>query len=255
MFKSKTGICFIDIETAFCKLADFGLKNNGYINPDNILQDWNIYCVAWKFLDSKRVESVCVDAKDITNDYEVVKKLGEVLNNTKLVVGHNLDKFDIKKFNARLIFHSLPPIDHKILTLDTYKAAKKHFAFTSNRLAYLGKFLGVGSKLEHREGNPWLKLINGIDVENTLDHMETYCRRDVYPLLEKVYLRMRPYISHPNMNGFNEEERPACVNCGAEALTKQGVRITKAGALMQQLQCTKCGAWSRLKIKEAPKIR
>jgi hypothetical protein len=252
---SKTGIVFIDTETSFCKLADFSLKNNGYINPDNIIQDWNIYCAAWKFLDEKEVHSISVKAKDPTNDKQVVKALREVLVNSILVIGHNLDKFDLKKFNARLIYHSLPPIDHKILTLDTYKAAKKHFSFTSNRLDYLGKFLGVACKKSHRDGNPWLKLINGIQVQETLDHMEEYCRHDVSPLLEKVYLRMRPYIAHPNLNGANIVEREACPNCGSNSIRKHGFRLTRTGAMYQRYICNSCAATCSEKIKEAPSIR
>lgn len=251
--KSETGILFMDTETSFATTANFGLAvNGGYISPDNLLTDWNIYCAAWKFLDQKQIHSVSVSPEDPTNDKAVVSTLRDVLENTRLVVGHNMDKFDMKKFNARLIFHSLPPIDHKILTLDTLKAAKKHFAFTSNRLDYLGQFLGVGGKLPHREGNPWIKLIKGIEVKETLAHMEEYCRYDVSPLLEGVYLRLRPYIDHPMMGGkIVSGEEVYCQHCGSGHLQRRGNRLTKAGLSYTQFQCQERHCMGYTSIKEA----
>lgn len=243
---TKTGILFGDLETSYMLLTEFALKNNGYISHENIIQDWNIYCGAFKFLDSDRIYTFCVDHSDPTNDYEVVKQIRELLVDTKLLIGHNLDKFDLKKFNTRLIKHGLPPLDHKILTLDTLKAARKHFAFTSNRLDYLGRFLGIGTKLQHRDGNPWQKLIRGIDVKNTLKHMVEYCVADVSPLLEGVYLKLRPYIDHPKLAGRIDGTNLYCQHCGSTELQSRGTRLTKAGNTMYKFQCTElhCMGWT-----------
>lgn len=249
MFKTKTGIVLVDIETSFMKLADFSLKNSGYISHSNILQDWNIYCMAWKYLDNSKVYSACVSVDDVTNDYLICKTFGEVLKDTKLVVGHNLDKFDIKKFNARLIKHKLPPIDHKILTLDTYKAAKKHFSFSSNRLDYLSDYLGVGRKLPHPAVNPWFKLLTNPDQE-TLNHMVKYCKHDVSPLLEEVYLCMKPYIDHPNLTDRQKGDQYICTHCGSTNITLQGTRFTRTGKKMQKYACSKCHGYGSDPIRE-----
>lgn len=247
MIKNKSEIIFIDTEIAYMKFVDFSLKNYGYISPDNILQDWNIYCMAWKFLDSSRIYSACVDIKDPTNDKEICKEFREVLQDTKLVIGHNLDKFDIKKFNTRLIYHSLPPIDHKILTLDTYKVAKKHFNFSSNKLDYLAKFLGIGSKMKH-PGNPWYSLITN-PTQEVLDHMVKYCKYDVSPLLEGVYLKMRPYIDHPDLTEREKDEAWICTHCSSQDTQKRGFRMAKMGRKYQRFACMDCGGWGSELLK------
>lgn len=252
-FKTNTGIGLFDLETSYMLLADFSLKNQGYIPKDNIVQEWNIYCGAFKYLDSPKIYRFSVDPSDPTNDYNVVKELRELLVDTKLLIGHNLDKFDMKKFNTRLIKHGLAPINHKILTLDTLKAAKKHFAFTSNRLDYIGQFLGVGNKLQHREGNPWLKLIKGQDVKETLKHMEEYCVADVYPLLQNVYLKLRPYIDHPMLGGKVEKDGQIhCQHCGSTDMQSRGDYTTKAGAAYDRYQCKnrQCMGWTNVKTKD-----
>lgn len=253
MIKTKTGICFVDAETSYLLTTVFGLKQLGYISHENIIEDWSIYCIALKFIDNPKIYSFSVDPTDLKNDYDVVNSVREVLSETKLLIGHNLDKFDLKKFNTRLIYHKLPPIDHKILTLDTLKAARKHFAFTSNRLDYLGEFLGIGKKMQHREGNPWAKLIRGIDVDTTLKHMVDYCKRDVSPLLEEVYKRIRPYIDHPDLTVRQRDEEYSCTHCGSLEVQKRGTRITKAGKLYTRYQCQACGGWGSEKIQEKKK--
>jgi hypothetical protein len=256
MFKSKTGILFWDIETSKMLLGEFALKNNGYISPANIYEDWSIYCGAYKFSDQKNVTTVSVTYKDLKNDKAIVKQLRDVLEDTRLIIAHNGDRFDLKKLNTRIAFYHLKPLDHKILTFDTLKAAKKHFAFTSNRLDYLGRFLEVGRKMEHKMDDPWMKLLRGKDVKETLAHMTEYCGHDV-ELLEAVYNRLKPYCAHPNLNGFNAEDRIACPNCGSGHMQKRGTRVTRAGTLFQQYQCQdkECGAWSSESIQQSPTIK
>lgn len=246
--KTTTGIIFIDFETSYMKLADFGLKNDGYHPHQNILEDWSIYCAAWKYLDNPRIYSSCVDINDIKNDRQVCIDFREALKNVKLVIGHNLDKFDMKKFNARLIYHNLPPIDHKILTLDTLKACKKHFGFTSNRLDYVAKFLNIGKKMNH-EGNPWFELLTK-PTRQTLNHMVDYCKYDVSPLLEGVYLKIRPYIDHPDLRNDKLEDMYGCTHCGSKNTSKQGMRRTKAGKETQRYQCQDCGGWGSEKLEK-----
>lgn len=247
MFKSKTGIVLLDAETSFMLLADFQLKNYGYIPPQNIVQDWNIYCVAWKFLEESKTHSTKVNIEDVTDDYSVCSTVREVLADTKLLIGHNLDKFDLKKLNTRFIKHRIEPIDHKILTFDTLKSAKKHFAFTSNKLDYLAGFLGVGRKLPHSH-NDWYKLLTDPD-QKTLNFMTTYCEHDVNPLLEGVYRRLLPYVDHPNLTDRQKGDEYICIHCGSTNIQKRGISFTKAGTKKQRYQCNSCHGWGQDKYE------
>lgn len=258
MLRTNTGIGLVDLETSYLLLTDFQLRNNGYHSPENIVQDWNIYCGAFKFLDSG-METFCVNPKTPTDDKQVIKQLREYLTQTKLLIGHNLDKFDLKKFNTRAIKHGIAPIDHKILTLDTMKVAKKHFAFTSNKLDYLAKFLNVcdKGKLPHKDTNPWAKLIRGIDVKETLEYMVAYCAHDVSPLLEGVYLKLRPYIDHPFLGGkIASEDDIYCQHCGSRDLQSRGARYTKAGLPRKQFQCNEihCKGWTTISFEDPNRL-
>jgi len=243
MFKTKTGIVQIDAETSFMLLADFQLKNHGYISPSNIVQDWSIYCVAWKFLDGPRTYSSQVDISEVKNDYKVCSDIREVLQDTKLLVGHNLDKFDLKKLNTRFIYHGIEPVDHKILTFDTLKAAKKHFCFSSNKLDYLANYLGVGRKLPHSHSD-WFKLLTDPD-QTTLDFMVKYCKHDVNPLLEGVHLKLKPYVDYPNLTGRLKGDDYICTHCGSTDYMKWGFKYSKAGKKIQRYQCNACRGWGQ----------
>jgi DNA polymerase elongation subunit (family B) len=248
----KAKILFWDIETSLSVVTTFTLYPK-YISHDAILQDWNIICGAWKFAGDRITHAISV-GKDVTNDKEVVKKLRDVVMSADMIVHHNGDKFDIKMLNTRLIYHGLEPLDKKILTLDTLKEARKTFRFTSNRLDYLGEFLGVGRKL-HTKGGLWMDVLKG--NQKAVKEMVKYNKHDVDPLLESVYYKMKPYINHPHMGAFNKDGGciASCPNCASKDLQKRGTALTRAGLFKQRYQCKECGAYSQENngTKKAPK--
>src|SRR5688572_9226818 len=134
----KEKIILWDLETTPIKGYTWSLWSD-HMSHDNIIEDWSIICGAWKELGKDKVHAVSV--KSVGDDKEVVKKLRDVISDASLLIHHNGDKFDIKKLNARLIYHGLEPIS-KVTTLDTLKEVKKVAAISSNRLDYIDKFLG-----------------------------------------------------------------------------------------------------------------
>lgn len=256
-----------DIESSLMSTSTFSLWPK-YIPYDAIIHDWHIICGAWKWLGKPRVYADAISAdeysealrefythqmsdskeappKSILNiDKEVTQKLRDVVAEADIVIHHNGDKFDLKKLNARCVYHGIEPFP-KPKTVDTLKVAKREFAFTSNRLDYIGEYLGVGGKI-HNEGNLWQKLINGSarQKELALRKMLKYNKRDV-TLLEDVYLKMRPYIkNHPNMNLYTDSLDIVCPNCSGSNLQKRGYHVTLRGKY-QRYQCTDCGAWTK----------
>lgn len=178
--------------------------------------------------------------KDKTNDRLLVKKLWEYLSEADVVIGHNGDGFDIKKSNARFIYHSfMPPAPNK--TIDTLKVARRHFKFTSNKLDNLGNILGVGRKVAHEGKHLWLSCMNG-DMK-AWKTMAKYNKQDVV-LLEKVYLKLRPYMtSHPDRNVV-DGTKGKCPACGSDKMQKRGYSITTTRKY-QRLQCQDCGRWHK----------
>lgn len=239
-------ICW-DIETSPIIANTWSLYPK-YLSHDNILQDWFIISGAWKEVGKDKVHSVAIS--EVGDDLAVVTKLREVLASADVIVHHNGDKFDIKKFNTRLIYHNLPPLP-KVPTVDTLKEVKKVAAFSSNRLDYLGKML-LGHGKIHVGFDLWLDVMKG--SKKALREMVEYNKVDVIRL-EEFYLRLRPYMkNHPHHGAVNGEDRNcSCTHCGSVKVKRNGIRITAAGLKKQELQCMACGAYSRVPIQKEAK--
>ena len=198
---------------------------------------------AYKWLDEKKAHVVGLPdfkgyKKDRTNDKELCRSLWELLDEAEIVCGHNSDKFDIKKANARFAYYNFKPYS-PFNKIDTLKVARKHFKFESNKLDDLGDYLRLGRKVTHTGFKLWKDCADGKMKAWRL--MKKYNKQDVM-LLEKVYLHLRPWMdNHPNYNVHNETV-DLCPACGGH-LHRRGFRITRARRY-QRFQCQKCGAWS-----------
>jgi DNA polymerase elongation subunit (family B) len=231
-----------DIETSLDIIAAYGLKEQ-YHSPNNIIQDWGMICFSWKWLGGSRIyDFSLVDdmkrfKKDPHDDYAVVKRLHEVLSDAEVMVGHNVQNFDWKKFMARVIYHGLPPIDRPMV-IDTLKEARKIAKFTSNKMDYLARHLKIENKLHHA-GDMWLRILRG-EAAAVKEAVE-YCRGDVRTT-EALYLRLRPYMSqsHPNMNIWRGNGIECCTKCGSDNLSNAGWRMTTTGKY-QRIKCGDCG--------------
>lgn len=233
-----------DIETAPFVCATFDLKTD-YIPHENIIQDWFIFCVCWKWLGEDRVYSVSVldnGNEDHTDDSHVCKVVHGVLNQADVIVHQNGDRFDVPKFNARAILHGLPPIP-KIPTVDTLKIARARFKFTANRLDFLGRIL-VNDRKEDTPRGLWMDALRG-DAK-AIRKMVKYCRQDVR-LLEEVYLEIRGWDQrHPNMALLTDDEGYRCPNCGSDDVRKDDRPHRTRVSRYRRYQCRNCGAWSHV---------
>jgi len=232
-----------DVELSYMLAAVFSCKTE-YISPKNIVKDQTVLCGAWKWLGDKKTHFVCVDPADVDNDLEVTQTLRDIVSEADVIVHHNGDRFDVKKLNARVIYHGLEPIP-QLKTVDTLKEVRKIASFSSNTLDFLGGRLVGDSKIATSYAL-WLDILTGDLYTRTaaLKAMVKYNKKDV-TLLEDVYLRLRPYIkNHPNMNLFVDSDVEMCPNCGGKHLQRRGFYTTLKGKY-QRLQCTDCGAWTK----------
>lgn len=213
------------------------------ISHESIIQDWFIICGSWKFIGDTTVHSVAI--KTVGDDYEVVKKLRDVIASADVIVHHNGDKFDMKKLNTRLIVHNLPPLP-QVASVDTLKEIKKVAAFSSNRLDYIAKTL-IGTGKMHVGYDLWLRVMSG--SKKAIKEMVEYCKVDVLTL-EDVYLRIKPYMkSHPHVGVLQGSDRHCtCNKCGSGKLKRNGIRITASGMKKQEVQCLSCGSYGRIPI-------
>ena len=234
-------VIVFDLETSLIQYAGFSLYQDS-IPISNIIEDWHIICVGWKVLGEKKTHLISVlqdpkrFKKDFNDDFYVVSELRKILAGADVLIAHNGLKFDIKKFNARLIYHGLEPLP-PIKFIDTLKEVKKIASITSNKLDYLGTFLNVGNKI-HTESGLWMKVLRG--NKKAIRDMGTYCKQDVV-LLESVYLKLKPYIKNNPAEIFSQ--RPECPYCKMNTLYKRATRITVGGEKPIQYQCKTCGKY------------
>lgn len=160
-----------------------------------------------------------------------------------IVVGHNVKRFDDRRSNTDFIKHGLkPPPPH--LQVDTLEFARFKFDFISNKLGDLGEFLGLGGKVKHTGFEMWEGCLNG--DPGAWDLMEKYNRGDV-DLLERVYLKLRPWMArHPALTP-RDRAYHACPYCRSAKVQQRGYHITPQGR-MPRFHCQECGKWSKGRI-------
>jgi len=244
-------ILFFDLESAPSTAHIWELYKE-VTSMEMVESDWYVLCFGAKWLGEKEViSSALPDHKlyrtEKDNDREVMKDLWKLLDKADIVIAHNAIAFDVRKANARFIYHGMtPPSPYKIV--DTLKVARRYFSFMSNRLGDLGKFLGVGTKIDTGGFRLWRGCLSG--DKKSWGLMVKYCRQDVL-LLERVYLRLRPYIKvHPS-RALQKEY--ACPKCGSADVHLRGT-AKAVGGIDQRFCCQKCGGWGHIRIRNWTKL-
>ena len=251
----KPKILIIDIETSPLEAWCWGLWDQN-IGLDFIKTEWTILSFAAKWLGEKAViyaDTGGRGADKVRYDKPLMGKIWALLDEADIIVAQNGKRFDVRKMNARLIQHDLPP-PSPYRVIDTMIVAKKYFAFTSQKLAWTSKYLTDVPKEEHKEFpgfELWVECLK--DNPRAWKVMRRYNKRDIVST-EEVYLRMRPWIeNHPNLGVYDEGDRPLCPKCGsAEVIGRNGWRSIKQQGTYKRYQCKKCGGWSRGKLMQLP---
>jgi len=242
--EKRAKVLFLDIETAPIIAYVWGLWDQN-VGLNQIETDWYVLSWSAKWLDSDGDEVIYRDQKgkvDIEDDSEILKGMWDLIDQADVVVGHNLDKFDLKKLNTRFLMAGLqPPSSYK--TEDTLKMAKSKFSFTSNKLAYLtdklctkykklnhGKFAGFELWKQCLAGNP-----------EAWEEMQIYNKYDVLSL-EELYKVLAPWSSKVNFNVYtdDQEEETVC-SCGSKDFRLNGYAYTSSGK-WQRYRCSSCGS-------------
>lgn len=233
-----------DVETTDLELAirTYQLKNyTRYFNPDTIKRDWSMLGASWMWLDDEHASAISVSPKAPLDDRELIKTLHNKLSEADILIGHNSDNFDLKKFNTRAIYYDLPPLAPK-QQIDTLKMARKYFKFTSNKLSYICSYLGLELKDKAPE---WEDVING--CPESLRCMREYNKQDVIATKD-LYLKLRSY--HHTHQKISDNPRDVagesvvvCKKCASPSLQRRGSYRLASGRKRQQFNCNDCGGW------------
>lgn len=236
-------VLLFDIETAPIIAYAWGLYDQN-IGLNQIKSDWHVLSWSAKWLGEKKI--MYADqrkAKRIEDDKKILFQIWKLLDEADVVITQNGIKFDVKKLNARFIYHGFQP-PSSFRHIDTLRLAKKHFGFTSNKLEYLSKTLKTKTqKLTQRK-------FGGFDLwreclaknMEAWREMEKYNKADVITL-EQVYKKLIPWDSSINFNIYTDDHVHTC-KCGSTSFKKRGFFYTNLGKF-QRYKCNQCGAESR----------
>lgn len=237
-------ILFLDVEVSPTIATVWGLFNQN-ISINQLLGNSTVLSWAAKWQGDKEV---MYDSLYESSNRTMMKSLYRLVNKADVIVGYNLDSFDMKIINKELILLDLlPPTPYK--TVDLLKVVRKRFRFTSNKLDYVVQMFKLGKKTKHQGHELWLSCMNksSADYDEAWEKMIEYNCQDVV-LTEALYERIKGWI--PNHPSYSVETNShVCPNCGSSHLQKRGKSIT-AALSYQRFQCQDCGAWSRSKIAD-----
>jgi DNA polymerase elongation subunit (family B) len=249
VFKSEPNyhILILDIETSPSKAYVWSRWNND-IHGDQMIQEWFMLSWSAKFLNSDVTYSDVVTPDEVLgeDDYRITKRLHDVMEKSIVILAHNGKNFDFKKINTRFLYHNLAPLNFKVI--DTLQIARSVLGNSSNRLDDLVKYYGLGEKTT-TTFQLWKDCLDG--NEDSLETMRKYNVNDVV-ILEKLYLKLRPFIkNHPNVGNFFDKEN-VCPTCGSHRVERYGFYYTNLSKF-PRFKCKDCGSLSRSRANQNSK--
>lgn len=174
---------------------------------------------------------------------EMLLDLHALLDEADIVVAHNGKKFDVKKFNARLIEHEIDP-PSQFQVVDTLTEVRRVASFASNKLQHLADQLDIGEKLKHEGFSMWLGCISG--AKESWDTMLAYNKHDVV-LLEDLYRRLIAWIRQPSFDMYSpttDVTRCQTPTCGSTNVREDGFYLGRTRKY-PLFKCLDCGGRSR----------
>lgn len=225
----------LDLETAPMLAYTWGTYKQT-IPYKMVKQPWRMLCWAAKDIDTKKTYGSSLHLHDGYSEKDMLQALAELLDKADVVIAHNGIKFDVRKINARFVSLGIRrPSPYRIY--DTLRVARRHFAFTSNRLADLPDQLGI----KCRKGSPgwdtWEGCLAG-DVKS-FEKLYKYCKQDV-KVLEEVFRKLLPWQP---LETFGIRDG-ACPTCNGTKLHSRGLYVGSTETYTKY-SCTDCGSWSR----------
>lgn len=179
---------FFDIEVSANIVFSWRIGRDVALSPADIIQERAVICVCWKWEGDRKLHSL---EWDNGCDKTLLANFAAVIDSADEVVTQNGDSFDIKWLRGRCIYHGIP-VSPKFNSIDTLKMARAGFKFNSNKLDYMGEYLGLGRKIK-TEYNLWKNITLHNDT-TSMNKMVRYCKQDV-ALLEKIYNKLQPFCT------------------------------------------------------------
>ena len=228
-------ILLFDVETSFYHFVGWGTYKQ-FIQHYQITQQQYIISWAAKWLYDDNVQSDVVTPEEAKNrdDKRVLKSIWNLLDEADIVIGHNGDRFDLRKLRWRFISQDMaPPSPFRVL--DTLKIARREFFAPSYKQDFLTKYFDLENKLS-TDFQLWVDCEAG--KKDRLEEMVKYNRHDVMGL-EELYLKIRPYIrNHPNLGVLMDKD--VCPSCGADDIVETNSEYITSSNRFPVYRCDSC---------------
>jgi hypothetical protein len=210
----------------------WGLRDQN-IGLNQIREPGGVICFSAKWLGKPEV----MFFSDWTCGHkEMLEAMHGLWSEADAICGYNNDSFDNKHMRGEFFKLSMDP-PPPVVSIDLYKTVRSQFRFESNKLDWVSRQLGIGTKVKHEGHGLWTLVLQG--DASAQKRMERYCKQDAR-LTEKLYKKIRPYIAnHPHLGVGNSEGCPAC---GSLDTYRNGQRYNRC-TVVQRLGCRNCGHW------------
>lgn len=254
MPSDRPNVLLLDIETSPLITYTWGLFDQN-IALNQIKQEWFILSWSAKWYENEKGDilgphnkMMYMDQrsnKKIVDDKKLLQAMWTLLDKADIVVTQNGRSFDIKKLNAKFILNEFKPYS-SIKHIDTLRIARKHFAFTSNKLEYTSnKLCKKYKKLKHKKFpgfEMWQQCLNG--NKSAWMEMERYNKYDVLALEELAH-ELIPWDNSINFSVYDDKAENVC-KCGSKKFVRNGYFHTENGKY-QRYRCVNCFAETRSK--------
>ena len=214
-----------------------------------IERDWNLLCIAWQWEGERKVHVKSLRGLNPFDDKPLLSILWDLFDKADIVIGHNGNRFDIPKVQARFLLENYEP-PSPFDSIDTLQVLRRHFkgGLRSNKLDEVCQQLDIGGKVQHTGFSLWQGCMRGDDASWKL--MERYNKVDI-DLLRNLYLKIRGWqTSHPTVFVTG------CPVCGSDHFHSRGMKRRKTTTYSQyKCQNPTCKAWfySVSSVSEADK--
>lgn len=178
--------------------------------------------------------------RDLHSDKPLMGPLRKLMDESDIIVGHNLNKFDRRVINTSVVTNKEKPM-RRYRVLDTMIIAKRHFSFPSYSLEYLTsrlcpEFPKMKSKLFIGH-----ELWKECDQRNPLawKEMRKYNCQDVRAT-EALWNVIEPFDNSINFNLYTDAPDSLDCKCGGHFVGNG--KTVRGSTIKQRFRCLSCGA-------------
>lgn len=179
VYRTRANILYLDTEISKSQYFNYGAKvPSKYLRIDDLVNEYYMICWSASYVGQDKIYSDCVSSEEAQGwtDKNILERLRGLMQSADIIAGHNVDAYDIKRINTRLLLNGLEPVIGK-KTIDTLKIARAKFTFESNKLDFISQRLGFKAK-DNITNDDWLNIVKRGD-KATLKKVDTYCKGDV----------------------------------------------------------------------------